>query len=63
MVNYTVDSPSPLLHYVGTGWNPILPSSDDKYAYYNNQTAFATPQSNDQVNFTFYGNAIWWVKS
>jgi hypothetical protein len=63
MVNYTVDSPSPLLQYVGNGWNPILPSTDNEYADYNNQTAFATPQSNDHAKFTFYGNAIWYVKS
>lgn len=59
MVNYTVDGASPILQYLGSSWNPILPSSDSEYASYNNGTAIATSQADDYVKFTFNGTAIW----
>jgi len=59
MVNYTVDGASPILRYVGNGWTPILSSTDTEYAHYNNQTAIATYEADDYVNFTFYGSSIW----
>lgn len=61
MVNYTIDAPSPILQYVGSGWRPISPTNDDMYGFYNNQTAIATFEAGDSVTLEFYGTAIWYV--
>ncbi|KAF8315860.1 hypothetical protein DL93DRAFT_2078580 [Clavulina sp. PMI_390] len=58
-LNYTIDAPSPILQYIGSGWTPISQSSDNEWSSYNNHTAIATPNNGDEVTLNFYGTGVW----
>lgn len=56
--NYALDSPSPLLKYVGS-WSPVTDAKDTVLSDYGNSTAVKTKNSGDWVQFKFNGTGVW----
>lgn len=62
LVNFTVDALSPLISYIGGGWNPITNDTDSLLASYDNGTAVGTSQTGNYWTFEFYGTGVWYVR-
>ncbi|KAF8315838.1 hypothetical protein DL93DRAFT_2166436 [Clavulina sp. PMI_390] len=56
--NYTLDAPSPLLHYLGA-WSPVANASDTDVSLYRNGTAVKTYTTGDSAQFSFNGTGVW----
>ncbi|KAF8315836.1 hypothetical protein DL93DRAFT_811791 [Clavulina sp. PMI_390] len=54
--NYTLDAPSPVLQYLGSGWTPIQGADASNY---RNNTAIRTSTKGDSLQFSFNGTGIW----